>query len=269
MTDQTKSRAPRKQAREKFDLNQVRLSGKVQRMWASPDDADVIIRLSLRSEDDNKLNRATLKLPGGIVNGKLVTLMRSDRITIEGHLIDAPYTETGAQFVDKSYKRDLAKDVPGLADVVAERMATYVVVQNLEFEEADCNEVTIEGVITKTWVKENQLFARMAIYDQYTKSDDGRDGKRGRSWRKPHYVSLQFPDGKVDGREVKLNDKDRIRVNGFIRESHYSESLALFLMRNKKIGLLENVPNADDVRNVRSPRVATYVIVNSMLQFTK
>ena len=268
MTDQTQSHALQKQVREKFDLNQVRLSGKVQRMWASPDDADVIIRLSLRSTDD-KLNRATLKLPGGSVNGKLVTLMRGDRINVAGYLIDAPYTETGAQFVGKSYKRDLAKDVPGLADIVAERMATYVIVQSLEFEEADCNEVTIEGLVTKTWVKEKHLFVRLAIYDQYAMSDNGRSGKRGHSWRKPHYVSLQFPDGKVDGREVKLNDKDRIRVNGYIRESHYSESLALFLMRNKKIGLLNDVPNADDVRNVRSPRVATYVIVDSMLQFTK
>jgi hypothetical protein len=80
---------------------------------------------------------------------------------------------------------------------------------------------------------------------------------------------VHFPDGKVGGRPVTLNQKDHVRVIGHLSERRYSESLGYFLMRAGAIGLLAEAPNADEIRDIRVSRVATYVVAESMLQFTK
>ena len=56
---------------------------------------------------------------------------------------------------------------------------------------------------------------------------------------------------------------------GRLNERRYSESLGYFLMRAGAIGLLAEAPNADTIRELRVSRVATYVVAESMLQFTK
>ncbi len=72
----------------------------------------------------------------------------------------------------------------------------------------------------------------------------------------------------VDGRSVRLEKKDRHRVHGRLSERRYRESLAMFLLRAGKIGLLSTVSNADDVRDAGAAR-STYIIAGSMIQFAR
>jgi hypothetical protein len=194
--------------------------------------------------------------------------MKGDPISVSGYLIEMPYLETGRQFLERLGREDLLADVPGLAQVVDKRMATCVVVQSLEVGEAtSANEVVVEGIVARTWEKGAQRFARLAIYDRHTETDG--EGHRGRLRRKAHYVSLHFPGGLVNGRQVVLGPRDHLRVTGRLSEQRYSESLGYFLMRAGGIGLLAEAPNSDSLRELRTQRVATYVVVESMLQFTK
>lgn len=249
------------QIEEKFHLNQVRLSGAVQRIWSAG--ADVMIRLATT---DNE--RFLLSLIGGAVDGQPITLMKGDLISVAGYLVELPYLETGRQFMERVERQDLLADIPGLADVTDKRMATSIVVESLEIGNPHTvNEVLIEGIVSRNWEKGNQRFARLAIYDEHTEVEG--EGKKGRPRRIAHYVSVHFPDGRVGGRPVALSQKDHIRVIGRLSERRYSESLGYFLMRAGAIGLLAQAPNADEIRDIRVSRVATYVVAESMLQFTK
>ncbi len=260
------------QSTERFDLNQARVTGVVQRMWSSG--PDILLRLLVDGGTEEQSDRLTLMLPDGCIKGQPVTLMKGDRIMVAGHLQDAPYMETGRQFAEKSRKGGkLLEDLPGLAEITSERMATYVVVHDLDFVNTGAaqpvvNEVTVEGVISRVWNRNEQRFVRLAIYDQHT-TTTGKAGKNGRPWRQAHYVSVHLVDGQVNGRSINLKAKDRVRIIGRLSERRYSESLGLFLMRTKKIAMLSTAANADDLREVRTPRVATYVQAASLIQFTK
>jgi hypothetical protein len=246
---------------EKFHLNSVRISGIVQRILASG--TDVLLRLSVHDGE-----RVTLLLPNSSLDGQPLTLMKGDWLAVTGYLVEMPYLETGRQFLERLGREDLLADVPGLAQVVDKRMATCVVVQSLQIGEAiPTNEVVVEGIVARTWEKGEQRFARLAIYDRHTETDG--EGRRGRPRRKAHYISLHFPDGLVNGRKVVLSPRDHLRATGRLCEQRYSESLGYFLMRAGGIGLLAEAPNSDSLRELRTQRVATYVVIESMLQFTK
>jgi len=246
---------------EKFHLNSVHISGTIQRLWASG--TDVLLRLSVHDGE-----RVTLLLPNSSLDGQPLTLMKGDPISVSGYLIEMPYLETGRQFLERLGREDLLADVPGLAQVVDKRMATCVVMQSLQVGGATpSNEVLVEGIVARTWEKGEQRFARLAIYDRHTETDG--EGRRGRPRRKAHYVSLHFPDGLVNGRQVTLSPRDHLRATGRLCEQRYSESLGYFLMRAGVIGLLAEAPNSDSLRELRTQRVATYVVIESMLQFTK
>lgn len=256
-------------SQEKFDLNQVRLAGAVARMWTD-DQHNVLLRLSTaQGETDEQAHRITLLLPQGCIQGKPVTLAAGDKIVVSGHLEDAPYVEDGRAFIEKSRKARLLADVPGLAEIVTERIATYVIVESLAFapHAEPANEAVVEGIIVKTWEARGHTYARIAIYDRHTETT-ARPGKGGRSWRKAHYASVIFTASQVGGRPVALRPKARVRITGHLTERRYTETLAAFLLRARQIGLLATVPNADDVRAVRIQRVATYVEAEHMICFT-
>jgi hypothetical protein len=262
---------------EKFDLNHFQISGQVQRVWSLGQ--DVVLRLlaagPFQALAEGPGCRYTLLIPHGCVQGAPVTLMKGDWITAGGYLKDMPYVESGRQFAEKTRKGErLLADIPALADVVSERMATYCVVQALDFHlpagEAlpPVNAVTVEGLISTIWKREEQYYLRLAVYDRFTRTTD-KTGKHGRPWRQAHYLSVHLVDGKVGGRPVNLQEKDRVRVIGHLNERHYSESLGLFLLRTRQIGLLSEAPDADQLREIRAPRVSTYLMADSLVQFTR
>jgi len=254
---------------EHFDLNQVHLDGAVQRAWAFG--ADVLVRLALDGAADAQPNTVTLCLPGGCAGGEMITLLKDDRVSVSGYLVDSPYLENGQQFAERS-RSDLLQTVPGLGAVTTERVSTHVVIETLRIitasNPAPVNEVIVEGVVSRLWSRGSQQFARLAVYDEHTLLD-GRVGKNGRPWRKAHYVSVHFVDGNINGRSIRLEKKDRLRVHGKLGERRYRESLAMFLLRAGQIGLLANVLNADDVRETRVPRSSTYITAGSMIQFAR
>jgi hypothetical protein len=108
------------------------------------------------------------------------------------------------------------------------------------------------------------VFARLAIYDERTEVlEPARDG--GLPRRQAHYATLQCIGGKTaDGAPVSLSDKDHVRVSGFLRDAAYSESLRDFLRKAHKI---DRMANGDD--DVRVGRVATYVVVQGLVRFTR
>lgn len=254
-------KSPAHPIEEKFHLNQVRLTGVVQRIWSVG--ADVMIRLATPSEE-----RFLLALPGGSADGQPVTLMKGDLIDAGGYLIELPYLETGRQFLERADKLDLLTDTPGLAEASDKRMATCLMAESLKIGETQpVNEVLIEGIVSRVWEKGDQRFARLAVYDQHTAIEG--EGRKGRPRRIAHYVSVHFLDGQLGGRLVALSQKDHVRVIGRLSERRYSESFGYFLMRAGAIGLLAEAPNSDEIREIRVSRVATYVVAESMLQFTK
>jgi len=212
--------------------------------------------------------RFLLALPGGVVDGQPVTLMKDDLIDASGYLVELPYLETGRQFLERVDKLDLLADVPALVEASDKRMATCLMVESLKVGETQqANEVLIEAIVSRAWEKGNQRFARLAIYDIHTAIEG--EGRKGRPRRIAHYVSVHFPNGQVGGRPVALSKKDHVRVIGRLSEQRYSESFGYFLMRAGAIRLLAEAPNADEIREIRVSRVATYVVAESMLQFTK
>ena len=92
--------------------------------------------------------------------------------------------------------------------------------------------------------------------------EPAKDGRLPR--RQAHYVTLQFEGGKTgDGVPVSVTDKDRVRVSGYLRDSAYSESLREFLRKAQKI---DRIADGDD--DVRVGRVATSLVVRSLVRFT-
>jgi hypothetical protein len=260
---------------EKFDLNQVQLSGVVLRAWSAGPDILVRLALAAKPEEsdapDNQPTSVVLRLPQGCVGGEAITILTGDHVLANGYLADAPYIESGQQFAERS-RKDLLETLPGLGAVTTERVSTHMVVTALDFlpgaPSQPVNAVTVEGVVSRAWEHRGQRFARLAVYDSQTEAD-GRLGKNGRPWRKAHYVSVHFPDGRVDGRVVNVQQKDRLRVHGKLGERRYRETLATFLLRAGKIGMLSDVPNADTVREARVSRSATYVTAHALIQFSR
>ena len=250
---------------ERFDLNQVKVSGVIQRLWSRG--ADILLRLAVAGRSAEHADQFTLVIPGGGLDRLSPTLMKADRISVVGHIQDFPYLETGLQFAERSRSAEkLLSAIPSLGEIVSERMATWVVVHSLEAEAGPANEVILDGIVSRVWNRREQLFARLAIYDPYTEVIE-KTGKNNRLRRQAHYASVHFLDGIVQSRSVKLAQKDRLRVRGVLSERRYSESLAMFLMRTQKIGLLANAADADELREIRVPRAATYVVADSLIQF--
>lgn len=130
-------------------------------------------------------------------------------------------------------------------------------------EKFHVNTVEVEGIVTRVWDRKGDVFARLAVYDERAEIlEPAKDGRLPR--RQAHYVTLQFEGGRTaDGIPVSLTDKDRVRASGYLRDSAYSESLREFLRKAQKV---ERIADGDD--DVRVGRVATYVVVRSLVRFT-
>ncbi len=131
-------------------------------------------------------------------------------------------------------------------------------------EQFHTNTVELEGIVTKIWQRGEDVFARVATYDEHAEIlEPGKNGELPK--RKASYASLMILGGKTaDGNPVSLNTKDKVKVTGYIRDVSYSESLRDFL---RKARLVKRIEDGDD--DVRVGRTATYVIVVSLIRFSK
>ena len=97
---------------ERFDLNQVKVNGRIYKIWARSDG-----NIYMRIENENK-ERVTIALPDGQVNGKDVSLKSGDEIQVEGYLKDLAYQDTLSQFFRSSGRLKSLKELPELQALV-------------------------------------------------------------------------------------------------------------------------------------------------------
>lgn len=136
-------------------------------------------------------------------------------------------------------------------------------------EQFHLNKVEVEGIVTRIWARRLDVLARLAVYDKNTTILDPKGGNDGRPLRQAHYVTVLFEEGKVGGSSVSLKRKDRVRISGFLRDEAYFENLRRFLIKAQKVDVLSEMPNSDDLAEIRVSRVATYIIARSLIQFTR
>ena len=265
---------------ERFDANQVELAGTVTRIWQRGQ--DVFVRLAARSaadpdeppeeSDSQAACHATLYLPGGLVNGSEASLFKGDRLRLSGCLVDIPKTETLRDFLLRAENPELLAEIPALGalDIHLRRAMTCVLPEVLQVVPSipEVNTARLEGVAARVWEYDRHRFVRLAVYDSHTRTT-GEAGKNGRERRIPHYITVQFTEGAVGGRPVALKIKDRCRVSGVLIDRPYSESLRSFLLDAHQASVLAEIPNSDDIGDLRVRRSSACVVAQTLIQFTK
>ena len=99
---------------ERFDANQVALSGAITRIWARG--SDVFARLdtgnSTEADDlSEQVNRATLLFPGGRLSGQELSLLKGDCLRLAGYLVDLTQSENLQDFLRKAEKLELLDEL--------------------------------------------------------------------------------------------------------------------------------------------------------------
>jgi hypothetical protein len=270
---------------ERFDANQVELVGLVTKIWARSS-GDIFARVttggpSLPDEVD-PLGRAfdfrlTLCLPLGQVNGQDISLAKGDALHVSGYLSDLTQWESLGEFLLKARKEGLFERIPELApamSVQVKRVLTCLIPETLELSGQQNREINLrsnarlEGVVARVWVYGGHLFTRLAVYDQHT-TLTSLPGNHGRPRRVPHYLTVQFPQGRVNGREVSLRPRDRIRVSGPLGSRVYSESLRTFLISARKADLLAHLSDGQAPDSVWAAYVQTCLVAHQLVQYTQ
>lgn len=136
-------------------------------------------------------------------------------------------------------------------------------------EQFHMNRVEIEGIVTRIWGHRLDILARLAVYDRQTEIIDPEGGSNGLPKRRAHYVTVLFEGGKIKNTPVTLKRKDRIRVTGYLRDQPYFETLRKFLLKAQQVELLAELPNSDKLAELSVSRVATYIVADSLIQFTR
>ena len=258
---------------EQFDINRCTVSGIVQKIWDR--DGDIFLRLAFKPEEDKPLRYLTARLPQGMVGGKLVSLQPGDKLRLFGYLVDAPYTETIREFLWDARKKDLQDELgEKLKDVRVKRMGTRLDVLSLERLRPDASpgpaDVSLQGVVAKTWNSSTHLMARLAVYDEHTEiiSKNG-NGNGNRPKRKPHYVTVRFPDSKAGEQEIKLAKRNRVRLAGSVQIRFYRETLREVLIRSKaadRIGDLDGIDPSEifAIRDTVNVTANSAIVLGSM-----
>jgi primosomal replication protein N len=270
---------------ERFDTNQVELTGLVTKIWARST-GDVFARINIGEVlDEEEANprpgtidgRLTLRLPNGQVNGQDISLLKGDAVHITGFLSDLTQWETLREFLLKVRQVNLVERIPELApaiDARVKRMLTCVVPETLKVLETGIGNYTpestarLEGVVARVWEYGGHLFARLAVYDHHTLTTH-MPGNNGRERRIPHYVTVQFTNEQVDGRVINLKHQDRIRVSGMLASRVYSENLRTFLLSAHQASLLANLSDGQAPDEVWTAYSQTCLVAQKLIQYTK
>ncbi|MBI9044592.1 MAG: hypothetical protein JEZ06_08910 [Anaerolineaceae bacterium] len=236
--------------RSRHDINHVKVSGQINKIWSNNEDVYVGLDLGDKSQ-------ATLMLKSGEVNGEMVTLMQGDEILVHGFVKDAPYFESLQKFLERS-----KSNIPNVPDVEIKRAMTVIVPESLESDpEEKTNIVRLEGTIVRSWRYDKDLFARIAIFDIRAQEQQTN----------AYYVTLKYTKNTVSNRKVTLDDLkegSRIKVSGRILESRYQENLNKFLGRTDVDLNMLKVEKATAERTWAN-YLQTVVEVGQMIQFSK
>jgi hypothetical protein len=274
---------------ERFDGNQAELYGTVTKIW-SRIGGDVFARVATHGkEGEEHPSRVTIKFPKGKIDGGDISLMAGDGILVHGWISDGPYTETLVNFLTRARQEkafDLCPELKPLEAVEVKRGMTFIIPENLEFVPSEelkfvkeTNQVRVEGIVSRVWEHKGSKYLRLAVYDRYSVAQN-ETAKYGRPKRTPHYVTIQFANGKVDGRPITLHGKDskdkggikigdRIRITGRIGESFYKESLRTFLLSAKQAEAMAAFTNPGVVDEAWSSYSETCVVADTLIHYTR
>lgn len=263
---------------EKFDLNWATVNGKIQRIRPWQDNL-VLVYLQEDSSAPDDVQMLTIALPNGQVNGQDVSAMVGDQIRVTGWLQDWPYTESLTQFLSRSKRPNLQKELnlPGLniqralTCIIPEESAQLGDDEDIP-EDAQTNFARVEGSIARVWEYGGHRYCRLIMFDRHTQLKD--DGKR-----QPHYLSVQFTGGMVNGRPVQISSKAgtknalcpgaRIRVSGKLIHRLYFENLRDYLNDARRIDLLSTLPDPDRlVADVRVRYVQVMLEARNLMRFS-
>jgi len=130
-------------------------------------------------------------------------------------------------------------------------------------EKFHVNSVDIEGLITKIWDRDGDVFARPAVYDEQAEIlEPGKGGELPK--RQAHYVTLQCLDGKTDdGVPVSISEKDHVRVTGYLRDAGVFRIVIEFPAQGEEV---RAYPGAG--WGSQGGRVATYGVVKTLIRFS-
>jgi hypothetical protein len=265
------------------DVNHVEIFGTVIRIWKKED--HIFARLvTCPGETVEHPPRFTLKFPMGKFKEEGITLIAGDKLKVSGWICDQPYFETLQEFVSRSkypinldcgFRWDLGRDVQVKRSIAAIVPETFDVLQ----EELPLNSVRVEGIVARAWEHKADKFARLAVYHAQAMTTN-LEGKGARLRHIPHYVTVQFPGGIVEGRSIRILSKriqeeepgiaphDRMIVSGCMAESFYSQSLHSFLVDARRIDILDSMPDSSQAANIWSSYSQGVILAKKLVHYT-
>lgn len=274
-------------SKEQFDLNSVTLTGVVQKLWGRSQDVYARLRVSQRGlaaePEDAQACYVTLRFPDGNVAGAPLTLQPETLVRVCGYLTHTHVDESLRKFLEAAHAPEFLEHAPpedleAWRAVVFRRGSAVLNVLGLELSGGPlqaCNQAALEGIVSRTWQYARSdrldLFARLAVYDPHTRIDESQPGNFGRPRRRPHYVNVLFPDGKVAGHELRLAEKSRLRVSGELRDQGQKVSLHEALLRTgdpKVIELISRLPCADDLHEISAQWESLHLLAQAVIVYT-
>ena len=288
----TNKKQTQSRVNEQFDLNIATVAGTIMKLWGRNRDVFLRLRVSLRGDtqetEDTQSCYVTVRIPNGMIGGRLITLQPGAAVRVEGFLTHANYEETLRRFLNVADGESfLEKNVPP-EDLEAWRSILFkrqnAILNAIKIEpvadkrtdrDNGINIADLEGVVAKKWEyprdKKIDQFIRIAIYDEFAPVMEGRQGNFGRPYRQPHYVNILLPDGKTsDGIEIKIKAKQRIRVRGEFRDQGRKITLrdALLALGSSDVAeLMSRVINSEVMDDIAIQQESLHVLANAVIVY--
>lgn len=276
---------------EQFDLNIATVAGTIMKLWGRNRDVFLRLRVSLRGDvqesEDAQSCYVTIRIPDGMIGGKLVSLQPGIVVRVEGYITHANYEETLRRFLNVADAESfLEKHVPQ-EDLEAWRLIQFrrqnAVLNAVKIESAalkkdqekPVNIADLEGVVARKWEyprdKGINQFIRVAVYDEFAPVKEDRKGNFGRPYRQPHYVNILLPNGKTsDGVEIKVKTKQRIRVRGEFRDQGRKVTLRdalVSLGSSDVVEMMGRVINPETMDDIAVQQESLHVLANAVIVY--
>jgi hypothetical protein len=270
---------------EQFDINSARLAGEVQKLWGRG--GDVFARLCvpqhgpLIKTDEAQSSFVNLRFADGMVGKQDLSLQPGDLVHVTGYLSHTEFDETIRRFLEAADKPDFLESVPpedlaAWQAIAFKRVNTMFNVETLGLLDSTkpegnlINRVVLEGVLAQQWTHAEDVYLRLAVYDQHTPVT-GEEGNFGRPRRRPHYITALLPGGKTTGgREVQVHAKDRLRVTGELHDRGYRRTFHEMLLAtgsSSVTDLLQRLPNADDLHSISAQQESLHVVASAVIVY--
>ena len=276
---------------EQFDLNIATVAGTIMKLWGRNRDVFLRLRVSLRGDvqetEDAQSCYVTIRIPDGMIGGKLVSLQPGISIRVEGYITHANYDETLRRFLNVASSESFLEKNVAEEDLDAWRGIQFkrqnAVLNAIKIEPVDgkkeqdelVNIADLEGVIARKWEyprdKGIDQFIRIAVYDEFAPIREDKKGNFGRPYRQPHYVNVLLPEGKTsDGVEIMVKTKQRIRVRGQFRDQGRKVTLRdalASLGSSDVVEMMGRVVNPDVMDDIATQQESLHILANAVIVY--